>query len=144
MGIGERIKKIRKEKGLSQKELGQLLDVSQQMIGQYEAPNANLKLDTLKKIANALEVSWLDLMNTAENLVESSASTLTDAAENIGETISDFSNGMRILPKDEQTLISDYQKLNNTGKKEARKRVNELTEIPRYTNKDGHLPDNKD
>ena len=34
MTIGERIKKIRQENGLSQKELGKKLNVSQQMIGQ--------------------------------------------------------------------------------------------------------------
>ena len=36
MTIGDRIKKARQEKGLSQKELGRKLGVSQQMIGQWE------------------------------------------------------------------------------------------------------------
>ncbi len=33
-------------------------------------------------------------------------------------------------------LLSDYRKLNDIGQAEARKRVNELTEIPRYTKAD--------
>ncbi len=33
-------------------------------------------------------------------------------------------------------MLSDYRKLNTIGKEEARKRVNELTEIPRYTKPD--------
>ena len=59
--IGENIKRIRKEKGLSQKELGQKLGVSQQMIGQYEKSNAVPKLETLQKIADALDVPLSEL-----------------------------------------------------------------------------------
>lgn len=47
-----------------------------------------------------------------------------------------------MLSKDEKALIYDYQKLNNIGKNEARKRVHELTEIPRYTQKE--MPDKRD
>lgn len=56
MRDGERIKQARIKKGLSQKQLGDLLGVSQQMIGQYESSNGSLKLSTLKKIARALEI----------------------------------------------------------------------------------------
>lgn len=34
----------------------------------------------------------------------------------------------------EEFLLSDYRKLNEKGQAEARKRVNELTEVPRYIN----------
>lgn len=57
MNVSENIKKIRKEKGITQKQLGELLGVSQAAIGQFENSNSNLKLDTIKKIANALGVS---------------------------------------------------------------------------------------
>ena len=36
----------------------------------------------------------------------------------------------------EKLLLNDYRKLNGIGQSEARKRVSELTEIPRYTNPD--------
>lgn len=36
----------------------------------------------------------------------------------------------------EDFLLSNYRKLNETGQAEARKRVNELTEVPRYINPD--------
>ena len=62
MTVGERIRKVRLEKGLSQKELGEKLGVSQQMIGQYENPNSNLKAETLSKIANALNISTVALL----------------------------------------------------------------------------------
>lgn len=56
MSIGKNIQRIRKEKGLSQKELGQKLGVSQQMIAQYENSNSKPKIETLQKIADVLEV----------------------------------------------------------------------------------------
>ena len=62
MTIGEQIKKIRQEKGLLQKELGEKLGVSQQMIGQWETGRANPKIGTLQKIADALNVSLNDLV----------------------------------------------------------------------------------
>ena len=136
MIINERIKNTRKEKGISQKELGELLGVSQQMIGQWEKTGTNLTLETIQRIASALEVSLAELTNTVEDIAKFSSSAMIGAAENIGETIIDIPKSMQILSKDEQILTSDYRKLNNTGKEEARKRVNELTEIPRYTKKD--------
>ena len=36
----------------------------------------------------------------------------------------------------EDFLLSDYRKLNESGQADARKRVNELTEVPRYINPD--------
>lgn len=62
MTIGEQIKKIRQENKLSQKDLGEKLGVSQQMIGQWETGKSNPKIETLKKFANALKVSIGDLM----------------------------------------------------------------------------------
>lgn len=41
----------------------------------------------------------------------------------------------------EEFLLSDYRKLNKIGQSEARKRVSELTEIPRYTKSDGPFQD---
>lgn len=37
------------------------------------------------------------------------------------------------LPLDELGMLQDYRILNDNGKNEARKRVNELTEIKKYT-----------
>ena len=49
MSIGENIKRIRKEKGLTQKELGLALGgISQQQIGQWETGKANPKIETIQ------------------------------------------------------------------------------------------------
>ena len=62
MKIGEKIKILRKQKGMSQKELGIRFGVSQQMIGQYENSISEPKIETLRKIAVGLEVELSDLL----------------------------------------------------------------------------------
>lgn len=64
MTTGECIKKRRTECGLTQKELGNLIDVSQQMVAQYENNLRKPKIETLKKIANALNCTTADLDET--------------------------------------------------------------------------------
>lgn len=59
--IGIQIKKIRKEKGLTQQQLADKLHVSQAMIGQYENGKRQPKEQTIKKIASALDVPESDL-----------------------------------------------------------------------------------
>lgn len=63
MTVGENIRKIRKEKGLTQKALGQLCNINESQIRRYELGlnNSNPKRETLQKIANALGVSIYEL-----------------------------------------------------------------------------------
>lgn len=62
LSIPENIKKIRREKGLTQKELGNLCGMADSAIRRYESGRANPKINTLIKIAEALncEVSDID------------------------------------------------------------------------------------
>lgn len=62
--IGNEIRKIRKQKALSQIELAKKIGVSQQIISRIERGYENISIVTLKKITNALDVK-VDL-----NLVE--------------------------------------------------------------------------
>lgn len=55
--ISQRIKKVRKQKGLSQTELGERIGVSQQVITNYERNIREPDIETLLKIAGALDVS---------------------------------------------------------------------------------------
>lgn len=56
MTVGEKIQVVRKEKRLTQKELGNLCGVSDSAIRRYENGRAIPKIKTLQKIANSLEV----------------------------------------------------------------------------------------
>lgn len=56
-----RLKQIRKAKGMTQVQLAELLEVEQGEISKLESANRNPKLETLQKIASALEVEISDL-----------------------------------------------------------------------------------
>lgn len=137
MTTGERIKKIRQEKGLSQKELGKILHVSQQMIGQYESSDNTLKPTTLQKIASALQISINDLL---ENDLEDSPIYRVYKKRNQldHELLISYKNYE--LTKDitwepiDIKMIKLFKTLNEIGQAKAIERVIELTEIPRYTN----------
>ena len=63
MAIGENIKKIRKENGLTQKELGKLCGMSEAQIRHYELNYKKPKIETIKRIAIGLNVNLYELMN---------------------------------------------------------------------------------
>lgn len=62
MTVGENIKRIRKEKGLTQKQLGERLNMTQSAVGQFENDKTSPKIETIDKIASALGVRIVDIM----------------------------------------------------------------------------------
>lgn len=62
MTVGENIKRLRKERGLTQKNLGELCGIAEPNIRKYENGKQNPKLETIEKIATALGVTAFDLM----------------------------------------------------------------------------------
>lgn len=61
--IGKNIKKLRKEKGISQDKLSKLADISLNTVVKIELDqNPNPTLETIKKLAKALSVSLDDLI----------------------------------------------------------------------------------
>lgn len=177
MSIGENIKRIRTEKKMTQKELGEKLGgISQQQIGRWENGNAKPKIDTIQKIAQALGVYLGDIYED-DNLPNSKTfesfyqqvkqeniprevkqQKILDYASNILYQELKFEN-QNITQLNQNTLFyselikRDLALLNETGQKkvadytkdlsqipeyqkEAVKRVEGLTEIPRYTKKE--------
>ncbi len=60
--FGERVREIRKEKGLSQEELAHKADLHRTYIGMIERAEKNITLVNIDKIANALEVNIKELI----------------------------------------------------------------------------------
>jgi transcriptional regulator with XRE-family HTH domain len=56
-GFAERLKSLRKQRNLSQTELGELVDVHYTHIGRYERGSSRPAADTLNRLAQALGVS---------------------------------------------------------------------------------------
>lgn len=61
MSFSDNLKRIRNEKKITLKELGEKLGCSPQSIAQYESGKRNPKIETLQKIADALEVPLVEL-----------------------------------------------------------------------------------
>ncbi len=124
MTIGEKIKKNRQEAGLTQKQLGEALGVSQQQIAQYESGKRTPKVDTLVRIARALNTSIVSLFdNTVWNI----------PTENIGELKKALESDSKSLHEiKENTLILYFKQLNDAGQEKAIENIQLLTKIPEY------------
>lgn len=70
MKLGERIKERRKELMMTQKELGDLIQVTQKQISKYERNDSIPSLEQIEKIAEALKVpiSYFVYETTAQNM----------------------------------------------------------------------------
>ena len=63
MEIGQKIKKARLERGLTQQELGSIVGVQKSAIAKYESGRVvNIKRSTLQKIAKALNIRPSELI----------------------------------------------------------------------------------
>lgn len=74
--LGERIKKARKDLGMSQTELAKKVGLSYAQIGRYETKNTQPQTEVLKNIAEVLEVSIDYLMNGSKE--EQATNKLSD------------------------------------------------------------------
>lgn len=67
MTTGELIRKCRKEAGLTQKELGERAGIAEPTIRKYESNRLNPKIETLQKIADALNVNVSELSDNVQH-----------------------------------------------------------------------------
>lgn len=117
----DKLKKIRASKNLSQKQLASLANISEISIRKYEAGQRIPKIETISKLANALDVTVNDLLSDS-----------TIAFNELGQQIQELQDSWATRYLDETEIIKCYRLLNNVGQQEAKKRISELTEIPKY------------
>lgn len=138
MTVGENIRRLRKEQGLTQKQLGQLCGINEANIRKYELGGANPKIETLHKIAKALEKSIILLVEgcddkyplTPNDFRIDLANTMTDEEK----WIQDYMNGNTPENswKRELDLLNHFRKLNKKGEIKALEQVELLTKVPEY------------
>ncbi len=63
LNIGEKIKELRKAKGLTQKQLGEHCNMSDALIRTYEKGVRVPKIETLDKIASGLGIPLMELLD---------------------------------------------------------------------------------
>ena len=132
MTIAENIRRIRKEKHMTQKQLGSLCGMDEANIRKYELGKINPKIETAERIAEALGVNVIELMDLGIDGIRLHKDTVDMKTDRFMTQQDKLRQGKYIEDKVEIELLENFQKLNSTGQTEARKRVQELTEIPRY------------
>ena len=130
MTIHQNIRKIRLEKGLTQKQVAEACGTVDATIRAYELGKANPKPATVAKIAKALGVSTVELYGADESI--SIHQLLNDA--DIVSAIYQSRFGDEI---DEDTmykrrLLVAFDKLNQEGQEEGIKRIEEMALIPTF------------
>jgi transcriptional regulator with XRE-family HTH domain len=80
--LGEKIRDLRKLKGLSQEELGEKSGFHFTYIGGLERGERNISLTNLEKIAGSLSINLYELLQAAESEEVMPISTTHEAATN--------------------------------------------------------------
>jgi len=62
LALGERVRRARKAKGLTQEKLAELIDVHPRMIQKIEAGQTNIVVTTAMRLVRALGCKWEELM----------------------------------------------------------------------------------
>lgn len=89
MTIGEKIRQQRKNAGLTQKKLGELSDTSETTIKQYELGKRQPRIEQLQKIADALQISYIDLLD-ADGAVPRTLAAHFDGEEYTAEELEEI------------------------------------------------------
>lgn len=87
MNIGKNLKKCRKEKGLTQKQLAELIGVVASTVTKYENNQLEPNINTLMKISEALDVSMAELIGKEkESFTNFLSMLLSDVKDALEET----------------------------------------------------------
>lgn len=122
MTIGENMKRIRRIKGITQKQLGEKMGVTQQRIAQFELDKILPKYETVEKIAEALGVNPADI---DESLVIDLSGDWDITPSQLSEEMKEFIRSGTLA----DYMASNYIKLNENGKILANTLVESLTKI---------------
>jgi transcriptional regulator with XRE-family HTH domain len=108
--LGDKIKNLRKEKGVTQQELANAVEVVQSTIGMIESGKKTGSPKTLKKIADFFDVTvdYLLANNEIKENVELSKKAERDIAKDLERTLNELENSQDALmfsgePLDDET-----------------------------------------
>lgn len=126
MNFSDNLKKYRNLKGLSQKNLANLIGVSQTAVYSWEKGKMLPKLEQLSNLARVLDVSVIDLidvetLNLADSVLEVFSQEAPYSSEVAGSSTTQ-----------ENYLISTFRELNPDGQAKVTEYAEDLTKIPAY------------
>lgn len=140
MTVGEKIRKARKQKKMTQNTLAGLTGLAAITIRQYEANKYIPKIENLSKIARALDTSLSEFLEPGQTIREYDTDDdvwnsliKTNDGKLHQEIETKIINGNFQLNGEQRRILSLFDALNADGKKEALKRIKELSFIPAYS-----------
>lgn len=83
--FGKRLKELRSSKKLTQKELGDILNLSESAVSMYERDEREPSFETMKKLSELFEVSRAYLLGDTDDPKESKPSSAFHDFDNITE-----------------------------------------------------------
>ena len=135
MTIGENIRRIRKSKEMTQKDLAAKLETTPQNLAQYENGKRNPKPETLQKIADALGCDAFDLIPKSELTLEQEKELDRQYKESIDLYKMQFMGYDAFTSDAEIRTRKAFSKLKSTGQQKAAEQVELLAKIPEYKKK---------
>lgn len=119
MTVGERMKKLRKENGLTLEDLAQMLGKNKSTIHRYEKGEIeNLPLASLEPIATALKTTPAYLMGWEDDEIETS----NEIKKESDDFYDDMESKMSLyLPEEEVEIIKQYRASDETTREIIRK-----------------------
>lgn len=159
MTVGNKIRKLRKERKLTQKQLGILCGINEVQIRRYElgGKNSNPKIETLQKIADALNVPLLEFLD--DDLFDIATDDESSELRFLDEKIKSITESKEISDEEKKTQLQDlqvkmeilanmhmrqaegagkyiltklFEELNYDGQEKAIEQIELLTKIPEY------------
>ncbi|MCI8582708.1 MAG: helix-turn-helix transcriptional regulator [Dorea sp.] len=115
--IGNRLRELRTKKGFTQKEISELAGIPYSTYSNYENNNREPSLEQLKKIADALEIKILDILDINEYIEQTrleKEDSLLNYLYKLGieiESIDGYSYIVKYKKKKYVIKDSDYEKL---------------------------------
>ena len=75
--LGEKLRKLRKEKGYSQEYFAECLKLSQKKVSNMENDKNTISLETLKKISEEFNVDLIELLSDVKGLIQNNTANDT-------------------------------------------------------------------
>ncbi|MEE3808255.1 helix-turn-helix transcriptional regulator [Lysinibacillus fusiformis] len=109
--LGIALKQLRKEKGLTTNDLANLVGVSRSFLSQVETAKRNASTELLRKIAEAVDVSYVDLLKIAghNDLIDLYNARFIDAKRQSSNELIHLASDMKVLLEQTNLLIKAEQ-----------------------------------
>lgn len=101
----ENLRKIRKARGLTQKQLAELVGVGESSISQYESGGKTPSFEIALKLAEVLDCESADLVSKRDIVIKEKTATNGDDLDNLSEKDKRFIEWFRSLSEEKQKAI---------------------------------------